>query len=116
MENIILNSTTKLLKIGLDAATNPGHTIDITVSYVEISGSTLTDKAQETQATVAMTTALTTILDAPGLNLVRNALTVTVVNNDTVPHTYLYLQSCFVQAIILLLNNTLSQVHHGIRI
>ena len=115
MENIILDSTAKSLQIGLDAPTNASHTIDITVSYVEINGSTLTDKAQETQAT---TVGPTPILGAPGSSVRRNALTVTVVNNDIIPHTfYIYKQVTTAgPTITLLLNNTWSQVHPGIRI
>ena len=40
MENIILNSTTETLVIRLDATPSANHTIDITVSYVDINGST----------------------------------------------------------------------------
>jgi hypothetical protein len=84
MENIIFDST-KNLQIALkESATTP---CDITVSYVDVNGSGLVvaDGAQESRISV---TSYQTILSAPTSPNVRNALTVTVVNNDTVQHTF----------------------------
>ena len=86
MENIILDST-KTLQIELDTVTTT-NPVDITVSYVDVSSSgALADGAQETHASSAPPT-LTTILGSPTGSPppMRNALTVTVVNNDTVQH------------------------------
>jgi len=86
MENIILDST-KTLMLGLDAATT-SNPVDVTVSYVDISSSgTLTDGAQETHVS-SITPPLSTILSSPTGSPppMRNALTVTIVNNDTVKH------------------------------
>jgi len=91
MENIILDTTSKTLLIKLDVLPSTNQTFDITVSYVDNNGSTLTDGAQETQFTPSSGSTSATILGAPASGHVRNALTVTVVNNDIVPHTfYLY--------------------------
>ena len=83
MENILLNSTKKLqIKLEANKTTNE---CDITVSYVDTTGSTLTDGAQESRSNG---TTLQDILSAPSSGTMRNALTVTVVNNDTVQHTF----------------------------
>jgi hypothetical protein len=83
MENIILDSTKKLqIKLEANKTTNE---CDITVSYVDTTGSTLTDGAQESRSNG---TTLQDILSAPSSGTMRNALTVTVVNNDTVQHTF----------------------------
>ena len=84
MENIIFDST-KNLQISLkESATTP---CDITVSYVDVNGSGIVvgDGAQESRISG---TSYQTILSAPTSPNVRNALTVTVVNNDTVQHTF----------------------------
>ena len=86
MENILLDSTKKL-QIKLEANKTTTE-CDVTVSYVDTTGSTLTDGAQESRSNG---TTLQDILSAPASGTMRNALTVTVVNNDTVQHViYIY--------------------------
>ncbi|MFZ1043903.1 MAG: hypothetical protein WAN58_21585, partial [Anaerolineales bacterium] len=83
MENIILD-TTKKLQIQLkESATTQ---CDITVSYVDTNGSgvVVDDGAQESRSN---STTLQDILSSPSSGM-RNALTITVVNNDTIQHTF----------------------------
>ena len=83
MENIIFNST-KNLQIALKESATTKE-CDITVSYVDSTGTGLVDGAQESRSSG---TNYVTILSNPSGTNVRNALTVTVVNNDTVQHTF----------------------------
>ena len=84
MENILLDSTKKLqIKLDSNATTNQ---CDITVSYVDTnaSGVVVDDGAQESRSNG---TTAQDILSSPSSGM-RNALTVTVVNNDTIQHTF----------------------------
>src|ERR1700690_3609115 len=87
MQDVILDSTKKL-QIQLDAlkATNE---CDVTVSYADTNGNILVgDGAQESRSNGVT---LQDILAAPVNPNIRNALTITVVNNDTIQHTvYIY--------------------------